>query len=255
MMHIAIGVLSLVWLVVSVYITLFFLWRILEREYVEHISEVVDSLVLSAIVAFLVGRVSYFLFHLDTYGFNLSQWVAFSTQGGFVQMPAVVAGLVSLSLLAQPHHDDALELTDFVSIAVVVFLCLGELGLFARNLFIVLILRPEAPNVFALFHLEALLSVLFYALFARFLLYLERVYRTFLWYRYRRSSAQSGFVTAAFCVGYGLWTLIIYGLETFVSQQSEPLPAALFALLVVLAGFVILYVRSGRFTLRRGGVQ
>ncbi len=67
---------------------------------------------------------------------------------------------------------------------------------------------------------------------------LERGYRTFSWYKAKRSSANSGFVFASFCIGIGLIGNI--------GEVFHPSIDIFFFGLALLVGFMLLYVRSGR---------
>ena len=83
------------------------------------------------------------------------------------------------------------------------------------------------------------LKGLFLALWFFFLWWAESEYRTFEWYRFRKTQAKTGFVTGAFVFGFGMINLIA---DLLVKR-----PAGWYVYLsMVVAGVLVVYIRSGR---------
>lgn len=242
------SVLSAILLIIVTYVTLFLVWRKVDQENIDGVETFFDAIFKSSVVAYAAGRVGYILFSLRFPLSSINQlWSAGISS---VSIPLLIAGFfLAFYRFSIPHWKDRFHLLDLVSIGMacwlsLTFLCLTIVGirpfLGGATVSVSLVSSLVLPAVFA---------ILFGLLFA-LLTQLEQVYRTFMWYRYRRSSAQSGFVVAAFLVGGGLLLLarllLFEGIEFTVSFIGELIVTLLF----ILSGFIILYIRSGRFKLR-----
>lgn len=242
------SVISAVLLVIVTYVTLFFVWRKVDQEHLDGIESFFDVIFKSSLVAYGAGRLGYLLFSLRFPINSITQlWSSGVTS---VSIPLLIAGFfLAFYRFSIPHWKDRFHLLDLISIGMacwlsLCFLCLTIVGV-----------RPfigattVSVSLVSSLLLPAVISILFGLLFV-LLTQLEQVYRTFMWYRYRRSSAQSGFVVAAFLVGGGILLLarllLFEGLKFNFSFIGELIVTLLF----ILSGFIILYIRSGRFKLR-----
>ncbi len=242
------SIVSAVLLVVVTYVTLFFVWRKVDQEHIDGIETFFDVIVKSSVVAYAAGRIGYLLLSLR---FPITSITAIWSSGlSSVSIPLFIAGFfLAFYRFSIPHWKDRFHLLDLISIGMscwvsLCFLCLTLVGI-----------RPflgttiVAASLWSSLLLPLVFVVLFGLLFI-LLTQLEQVYRTFMWYRYRRSSAQSGFVVAAFFIGGGVLLLARLLLFEGVQWNFSFIGELIITLLFVLSGFIILYIRSGRFKLR-----
>ena len=102
------------------------------------------------------------------------------------------------------------------------------------------------PGVFDKRHPTQLYAMILYFILFIVLWKLERIYRTFLWYRENRRTAQSGFVFATFCIGFGMITAgMIVVQPASIHIFSIPIDPII-GILSIFTGFFVLFVRSGR---------
>lgn len=233
--------------IVAFVIGAFLLWRSLEREHVDELPLFVDRLLISVVLAQLLSKVPYLLLNFalflrdpvvvlrDSFSYAANEF-------------AIPLFLVVLFLSLQSVWKDRLALLDYIVSAISLLLGL----LFAVETvfgFFGLFFVDATPATYQAIIMSGVGSVFFFIL-ARALLLLEQRYRTFFWYRYRRSSAQSGFVLAVFISAFGIYgAMRVIALLPF---SVTPLQFAelLASLIAILSGFIIIYVRSGRLRLR-----
>ncbi len=242
---------SILWFILSCLLTGFILWRKLRRERVDNEDKIFDLIVFAALGSLVAGRVAFILFHLQVFGGDVSRWLSLSQFPGSIGVISLLTGIVLFWRLLGDGWKDSIEQVDYISIALSFFLFLIALGdvisqviqvlqsAFFQSAGVVPVLDMKTPIVSVLF-------LIAYGCLYLFLSTVEKNYRTFLWYRAKRRSAETGFVIACFLIGYGLvgfllsWfapmSMVIFGFGL------DPV----FKLLVMLSGFVVLYVRSGR---------
>ncbi len=242
---------SVLWFIVSCLLTGFILWRKLRRERVDNEDKIFDIIVFAAGASFIFGRLAFVLFHLQTFGTDITRWVSFWQFPGIIGVVELLIGILLFWKLLRDEWKDAIEQVDYVTIALSFFLFLIGIGdvisqvtQIAQNAFV------QSGAVMPLLDIKtfivSVLYVISYGVLYLFLSAVEKNYRTFLWYRARRRSAQTGFVVACFLIGYGLFGFI---LSWFIPMSMEVFGFGLdpvIKLLVMLLGFVVLYVRSGR---------
>lgn len=242
------SVISTLLLLIVTYVTLFFVWRKVDQEHLDGIESFFDVIFKSSVVGYAAGRIGYLILSLHFPISSISQ--IWSSGLSSVSIPLLIAGFfAAFYRFSIPHWKDRFHLLDLISIGMscwlsLCFLCLAIMGvrpfLGTSTVTTSLLSSLILPIIFAL--LFGLLFVL--------LTQLEQVYRTFMWYRYRRSSAQSGFVVAAFLLGGGVLLLARLLLFEGIHWTFSFIGELIVTLLFVLSGFIILYIRSGRFKLR-----
>jgi prolipoprotein diacylglyceryltransferase len=246
----------IVWTIVTLFVTVFSFWRRLVHEHIDSEDQVVDKAFLAAIAGLIASRVVYGVFHLSTFGSDISKWIAVWMYPGMTGVVALVVGLVVLLQLLKDTWRDRVEIVDFASISLSLFLffsMIADILLQALYLAGGMVLQEPVvtPSIDARSLLiSGILAVVYLGLFV-FLSWVEKRYRTFLWYRSRRRSAQTGFLVGCF--------LIAYGGVGFISGWVTPSSLNVFGvgldpllkLLVMVGGFVVLYVRSGRSLFKR----
>ncbi len=225
--------------------TLFVTWRKLHTEHVDAIDQVFDRIFISAIIAFLSGRLMYVITHVSSVQMIVPTMFTFSSV--FVGSVSLGVGISIFGFLLGDTWKDRFELLDYISIPLALLFSLE-----GWMKFIFLLLQQLVAVPSTRFVVDAILlciqGVVFTAL-TWWLSRLELTYRTFLWYRYRRSSAQSGFVIAVFLIVYGIWgactgwffapTLSMFGI------YIEPIVQ----MIIAVTGFCMIYIRSGRIHL------
>lgn len=255
-MQLLVSFFSLVWMIIAFFLSGFVLWRTLRSERVDHEDEVVDKAAVSLLWGLIAGRVVYGFLHLDIFGSNIWNWIAFWQKPGMIGVAAIIFGLFIFWRLVKGGWKDATEILDYVSIALVFFLFIMSLGeaLNYGLAYLISALSRTATIGFksdARFILLSSFTAVFYLILYLFLTKVEKKYRTFLWYRAKRRSAQTGFVFASFLIGFGFFGFLT---GWFAPSQTEYLRGIIepvTKLLVMAAGFVILYFRSGRTFLSR----
>lgn len=226
-------------LITALYSGFFLLWRIFEREHVDDIHDYMDAVFASACVAFILGKLPSFVFGgfpSTAYGFVR----LFS--GEFSMVFGILCFFCLLFLFLKRKRKDLFGLYDLsvvpLTLMLSIFTLSDALGIFVPQ-------KDGARVSYGIAALYLFLSIIYLGA-SRLLLYFEKNYRTYFWYRYRRNSALTGFVTAVFSMVFGIVTLI---------QSLTLLPFAIISfggfslalsLVWILGGFVILYVRSGR---------
>lgn len=232
-----------VWTILTLVFSGFVLWRKLKRERIDFEDKIIDRALLSVFLGLLAGRIIYIVFHFSTFGFSLVKWLSVGALPGIIDVAAISVGLLIFWLSLGKEWKDPMEVLDYTSIGLaflLFFTSLGNILLQALTFSLANILGSSV--ILPTFDLQTFLSPVIlstsYLILFIFLSRVEKKYRTFLWYRSKRRSAQTGFVTAAFLIGYGL-----FGLVLGINIES------LLKLLVIIAGIVLLYVRSGRMLL------
>ena len=247
---------SVVWFIFSCMLTGFVIWRKLRRERVDNEDKIFDIILTSSLMSIIVGRLVFIAFHFQTFGLDPVKWISFFQFPGVVGVVMLLAWLLVFWKLLRNEWKDAIEQVDYLSIGVAFFLFLLALGdLFSQVCTLAQSFLPGASVVMPFFDIKILivssLYVLIFGFLFLFLSNVEKNYRTFLWYRARRRSAQTGFVVASFLIAYGLFGFL---LSWFMPMSMVILGVGIdpiVKLLVMLLGFVVLYVRSGRSFFRQ----
>lgn len=225
-----------------------FFRKVREEHYLE--MEAFDGFLLSLIAGLIVGRLTYIAFHFEQFGFSLWKWFDVITYPGVVGVAALIGAGWYLFRYSKKFTDDNFELLDIWSISVAAGLSLVWLGLFldgasmghATTLPIGLrfpgLLEPHVP--------VQLLIALFFLLLALYLQWVEFRYRTYGWYRSGKKSAQSGFLISVSIISTSLlWVALSFLRPAQLLIAGIPIDTGL-ALVGVLVGIMLLYLRSGR---------
>lgn len=226
----------------------FVFWRRAHSEHFED-DEVFDVMIISSVMSLIVSRIVYIALHLQTIFMDLKGWMEVISKPGFDEFTALIVGLWYVWFLSRRKKWDAYELADFGAIAVSFTLIFIWIGRFFAGTFVgdvtALPIGMNFPNVFDKRHPTQLYFALGFLLLYIILLWLEKRYRFFQWYRAGKHMANSGFVLSVFLMYYGL----IHFLLSFVDvQQMVVLGIRLdlfFYILMMIYGAVLLFLRSG----------
>lgn len=233
----------------SSFIGLFAFWRLLLQERIDEKAGLFDHLFLSVAVGLVAGRIAFILSKFSFFGFAIGKWVDIISYPGFI---GIVVLLVSMWIFVGSLTDewkDHMGILDYGVCGIALFLAASALGGGISDGITMGLssVTHQAVSKESLILLGAhfLLSIV-YLLFYFFLLHIENVYRTYIWYRARRRNSQSGFVTACFFIGYGIIGFVAgWILPPTLAISTIPIDPFI-KLLVMMGGFVILYLRSGR---------
>jgi hypothetical protein len=244
-------VISFMWAIATLVVSGFVLWRKLRHERVDFEDRVIDRALLATVIGVVAGRLVYILLHINAFGWVFAKWISLGSMPGMVDVVSLAVGLLVFWLMLGKDWKDPVEILDYSGIGMAFFLFLIALGDALLQIISYLFLSLEQSQASVpIFEPRSVIVPLIlavgYFLFFIFLSKLEKQYRTFLWYRAKRRSAQTGFVFAVFLMGYGLLGITLGWL-----QQASVVIAGInfdpiFKLLVGLVGIVILYLRSGR---------
>ncbi len=229
----------------------FLFWRRAHSEHFED-DEVFDVLIVSSVMALIISRIVYIALHLTTLMMDAKGWIEAVAKPGFDEVTALVVGLWYVWFLSKKRKWDAYELVDCAAVAVSFLMIFIWIGRFFAGTFLGDVTSWPVgitfPNVFDKRHPSQLYFALSFFLVYLLLLFLEKRYRFFEWYRAGRHTANSGFVVAVFLCCYGGIHLVL----SFVDlQQTVVLGIRLdlfFYIVMVCYGLSLLFLRSGQNT-------
>ena len=227
----------------------FVFWRrAREEHFVE--EELFDAYLLSLVWGVLAARVGFVVFHFEVFGFQVLKWLDVFTYPGVVPLAGLMVSALLLHRHAKKQRWNAFQVLDFAAVSVALGFVITWVGLFfdgtgfgyATNL-------PwgmKFPTVFDARHPAQLYAAgLYFALWA-YLTWAEPRYRTFLWYRYKKDSAQPGYLFTVFLLAYGAFGLLLAFItppQLMVGSIAVDIPVRL---ALIGAGVVMLLNRTGR---------
>lgn len=192
----------------------FFLWK---RAVDEHFSEsdIFDVYITASMWALVAGRLGAIALRFDRFGWNPLRWLALFTLPGLDGRAALIVGVAMIVLAAAKRHWDPWLTLD---------------------VYLPSVLLWQAALI-ALYWWQASIVWFFWFLF---LLWIEREYRFWEWYRGKRGFAHPGLVASVWGIGIGIGFL-------FVARLSRDMVFSLASGIILLfGGMVLVYVRSGR---------
>ncbi len=215
--------------ILSLVLTLSFLWGgfvFFKRSIEEHFDEtqVLDVVVLSGFFSLIVGRIIYFIEHLNMFWGNLFRVIFLKTYPGISPWGVLAGIVIAIYLVLGKERKKIVDLLDHAMVGVVsgIAVLLSGWGVITKN--------------WVLLVLAGLAFIFFIVLWK-----MEGEYRTFEWYRYKKNQAKSGLIA-----GFGLSFYAAMVLATGLLSKSLSVLDAVISLGVFVGGFVLLYIRSGR---------
>jgi len=236
-------------LVIGFLVSLFVIWKRGREEYYDQ-DQLIDLVIRAGLWGVVAARLGFIVSHFSQFGFDVLKWFSLFQYPGYIGVIAVIVGLLYVLFSAKRLHWDEYEVADFSSTGLSLAMVFFYLGMFFNgsgfgfptNLPVGIMF----PGVFDKRHPTQLYAVVLYLILFFILWKLESVYRTFLWYRSNRRTAQSGFILAVFCIGYGtIGVLLSFFQPSFFSIGAVSSEAVIRAALM-LFGFALLFKRSGR---------
>jgi prolipoprotein diacylglyceryltransferase len=197
---------------------------------------------------FLVGaRVGYVIANWNAFSENL--WSMFNILGrpGMMYYSGLVFGMIATYIRAKRNNWDVYSFGDVLASGTALFLGFLHGGMFLNGSGVGI----ETESVLGVqfigllekrFPVQLIDMLLYFALFG-LLWWLENKYRTFSWYKGKKSEANSGFLLAVFFMGHGL-----IGFLTMWLKPPQLVYGIrwdwLFYLGLIIFGFIILLKRS-----------
>ena len=239
----------------SVFATLAFLtsalvfWRKTREEHY-HQDQAFDAFLLASVVGLLMGRVGFVLLHLGEFGKNVWFWLDIVGHPG----NSIFVGLVSASLYlfryAAKQKWDRFEVLDFWFLSLSAGMVLRQLGNFFAGVGFgyetKMFWGVVFPSVFTKHHPVQLYSVLFFLGLYSYLYWAEYNYRTFLWYRAGKKTAQTGFLSSIFLIAVGSFMSLIQLFKPAqLVWQGINFDLVIY-LIMMISGGLMLYLKSGR---------
>lgn len=236
------SILTILFLLLSLYIAVFSVWRTFEREHIEDIPASIDKMAIALGLGWYLSRLPSIAELVLKGQFDVFTLLN-PLQGTASWQVGISIFLLFFYILSRSLWKDVIALLDYIVVSLTVFLALYFFAQGIVTIVVDLVLGNALPLAFLA---RSLAGFFFFLGLGRFLSYLELQYRTFFWYRYRRSSAQTGFVLAVFCMGAGIFGVL--GSFAFLPFPlvSVPMFEILWSLVLIVSGFLILFVRSGR---------
>lgn len=225
----------------------FVLWKKVREEHYD-VDEVFDGFLLSLFIGVVVSRLSFVISHFSEFGLMPLRWLdLMGRPGGYFVVGLVAAGLFFYRFAGNKRWDQ-FEVLDFAVTAATLAQFWLSLGSFfdgaGYGIATTLPWGVVFPGVFDKHHPVQLYWGVTYLLLFMYLSWVEYRYRLFGWYRGGKSFAQTGFITAVWCMVIGLAGLafgfVTPGLSSFGVRID-----LIASVVVVLFGAALLWQRSG----------
>ena len=188
-----------------------------------------DLALLSGVLGWLFARLGFVIEHFSVFKINFLRLVLLSEYPGYNYLGLVIGLVLAVTILARREEIKSYEGLDLLGLGLPGAMAFERLGrVFSGEVRLVWQLPVEL--------LQALVWLLVFVWLWR----LEKEYRTFSWYRFRRTQARPGFIFGSF--------LFLSGLVTILSNSWPffKLPALAFGFFELILGTIIIYLRSGR---------
>jgi phosphatidylglycerol---prolipoprotein diacylglyceryl transferase len=227
----------------------FIFWRKGKEDYYSE-EQLFDGFLFSVAMGFVGARVGYVVFHLETLGWNIINWLNIVGMPGMSGVVGLLVASFVLYRFAQDKKWDAFEVMDFWTIAVSLGLVFSSLGALASGVdfgypttmpwgvvFTGLVEKHHPTQLYG--------AIYFLGLFL-YLTWLESRYRTFRWYRATKKTAETGFIMCMGLIGTSLFSLLVGFLKPPTLEFFDVNMDRVGALVFLIAGVLLLYTRSGR---------
>lgn len=238
-----------VFVFLAFFLASFILWRKGREEHYSQ-ADIFDSFLLSSLIGSFIARITFIFFNFNLFGLNIFSWFDFSKYSGINLLAGLAGAAFFMHKNSIKKKWDEFEVSDFWVTSISLGLFIYYLGTFfdgtgygyATNM-------PWGfvfPNLVEPHHPVQLYFAIFYLLLYIYLSKVEYSYRTFMWYRHGKKTAQTGFLTSVF--------LILVSAFSFLIAFFKPASIELFninldfviSILMLAVGIYLLFVRSGR---------
>lgn len=224
-------------------------WRKSEEEHL-NTWQLTDAWLRAIVVGIVAARIGAIALHLDQFGLDLWRWINIVQYPGLWGPVGIAAGGYVLVRAARSLKTDVMQVTDFACIAAAWFLAWWWLSRFAIGVGagratslpwgMVMAERLEPAHPLPLYAFPVFLFLTWYLWWA------EPRYRFFFWYRSKKRTAKTGYLTGVFLIVVGLLGFLLsfvqYPLALFMDIDiNQGIHGLIFLL-----GCGLVYVRSGR---------
>lgn len=232
----------------AVFFGAFVFWRRLHLNANYKEFDIFDFFLLALLYGFLGSRLVFIILNWPDFGWQPLTWLNFIAHPGLALIPAVIVAGASLYLMLRHAKITKLEIMDYWAQATccgLIFYNLGRFfsgegsGFLTQSFF-----GLSFPGLATPVHPAQLYNAAFFIILYIWLNYLEKNYRTYIWYRGSRSSADSGFLLFIFMIFSGLYSLIALSFtpaQTFINNFSLDW---IFYSIIALWGFILLLKHS-----------
>lgn len=233
----------------AVFFAAFTFWR-KGREEHYNTFDIFDAFLLSGLFGFLIGRITFVIFHWANFSSNVFNVINIIEKPGNEPLIALAAAVWFLYRYAVKAKWDAFEILDFYVTAIslgMIFIYAGFFldgsygGTFTKTPWGVITI-----GTFEKTHPVQLYSLLYYLFTYIYLSRVEYVYRTLEWYRSGKKTAQSGFLFSTFLIFTALFHLFTGPVRLPGILLGDVVLDYFIYLVMLLFGLVLLYIRSGR---------
>lgn len=229
--------------------TAFVYWRKTREEHYQQ-DQAFDALIISSVVGLIVGRIGFMVINFGKVGQSLWNWFNVIDHPGSLELFGLLGASLYLYRFAGKKKWDQFEVLDFWLLAVSAGMVLKQLGsFFAGTGFGYETNLPWGmvfPGVFAKYHPVQLYMAIFFLGLYIYLYSVEYKYRTFLWYRAGKKTAQTGFLTCIFLIATGLFMLLLQLVKPAQLVVNQWRLDYFVYGFVFLFGTGLLYKKSGR---------
>ncbi len=233
---------------------LYVFWRKGREEHYEE-RQLFDTFFLSGLVGLLVARISFILLHAADFGFSLSKWLDLGLYPGMIGKVGLLAATLVLLRQAKHYKWDVFEVLDFWILSLTTGFVFLFLGFFfdgsGMGVPTSLPVGIVFPSVVEPHHPVQLYATLFFIGLSWYLWTAEKKYRMFRWYRASKTGAETGFLVGVFSIAAGFF----FTLLSFITPAVLVLAGIgwdwLMFMLLMLFGFVVIFIRSGRTLVKR----
>lgn len=202
------------------------------REYYIEEEVSLDSILLMGLLGVVMARLVFMITNMNIFGDSWIRVLFLKEYPGMSGWGAVLGLVLAVALVVRKTKQKLFDWLDLVSLALASALPIVEAGkLIMKQGGLLWGVIPEMMVS------TVLLLMLFWGLWK-----VEKEYRTFDWYRYNKTQASAGFVTAGVIGGYGVFKILMLLVVGVRDSWSD----LWLGLGLVLAGGVLVYLRSGR---------
>ena len=180
-----------------------------------------DLCILSGASGWLFARLGFVIEHIAIFRVNWIRVVLLSEYPGYNYLGLLIGLILAVTILARREEIKPYEGLDLLGLGLPGAMAFERLGR---------VFSGEVRLVWQL-PMELFQALVFLVVFV-WLWRLEKEYRTFSWYRFRRTQARHGFIFGSFLFLSG-WVMILSG-------------SLAFGFVGLILGTVIIYMRSGR---------
>ncbi len=201
-----------VFLFLAAFLGAFVFWRRLHLNGNYKEFEVFDLFLLALFYGFCGGRLAFIFLHWPLFGWHLLSWLNIFAYPGLSLIFALLVAGLSLYFMLKQQKLNRLEIMDYWAQATCFGLIFYQLG----NFFAGDGLGYATSSFLGLYfpHLEIkvlpaqLYNLVFFLFLYLWLNHSEKNYRTYIWYRGSRSTADPGFLLFIFLIFSGLYSLV-----------------------------------------------